>query len=49
MAEIRDCVWCEGLGFRTVSVEQENGYGLIQKEECEVCKGKGYAEIEDLI
>lgn len=33
-----DCNWCEYLGYRTVSVETEDGGGEIIQEECEVCK-----------
>lgn len=37
----KDCDYCEGLGFRTVSVENEYGLGEIQQEECEKCRGAG--------
>ena len=36
-----ECDWCEGLGTRTISVEQDNGYGEIQQEECGKCRGTG--------
>lgn len=38
--EGKECDWCEGLGYRTVSVEQDNGYGAIEQEECEKCHGR---------
>lgn len=44
MEDIRDCDYCEGLGFRTISVEQDNGTGSIEQEECEKCKGTGLAK-----
>jgi hypothetical protein len=37
----KPCDYCEGMGTRTVSVEQDNGYGEIQQEECSKCKGEG--------
>ena len=35
-----NCKWCEGLGYRTVSIENDQGSGDIVQEECEVCHSK---------
>jgi hypothetical protein len=34
-----NCDYCEDLGYRTVSVENEQGSGDIVQEECERCHG----------
>ena len=36
-----ECDYCEGLGYRTVSVENEYGLGSIEQEECSKCRGSG--------
>lgn len=36
-----ECDYCEGLGHRTVSVENEYGLGIIEQEECSKCRGSG--------
>jgi len=41
-----ECTYCEGLGFRTISVENENGGGDIEREICPKCNGKSKPEEE---
>lgn len=45
----KECKYCEGLGYRIVSVENDQGSGDIVQEECERCHGnmpKDYQEVE---
>jgi hypothetical protein len=35
------CDYCEGLGFRTESIENDIGGGDIEQIECPKCKGTG--------
>lgn len=42
-----ECEYCEGLGFRTESIENDVGSGDIEQVECPKCKGKGSKQKEE--